>query len=359
MAGPSFRTLLFEMIRRNGSDLHLGVGTRPSLRVDGNLVAFDTAPLTLQDLLEHLGDLLPPGKAELLEREKELDFSFSFHEGGEAARFRVNCGYERGNPTVALRMIPTNVRTTKQLCLPPSVDGVAERLRGLFLVTGPTGSGKSTTLAALVQQINMTRPCHIVTVEDPIEYLFRSERAIIHQREVGTDTRSFAEALKRALRQDPDVIMIGEMRDLETVGAAVTAAETGHLVLATLHTPDAPQTVDRIVDVFPPHQQQQVRMQLSHILIGICSQQLIPLAGGGRTVATELLWATPAVCNCIREGKTGQIKSLLQTGSSLGMHTMDQDLARQHREGTLSRELIQQFAFDPKEMERLLMGMGF
>ena len=224
MATPGFRSLLYELIRRSGSDLHLGVGTSPAVRVDGTLVYLNTPALTHADLLEHLGELLPPGKGEVLEREKELDFSFSYLEGSESARFRVNCSFERGNPAVALRMIPTNVRTTRQLCLPPSVDQVAERLRGLFLVTGPTGSGKSTTLAALVQQVNMTRPCHVVTVEDPVEYLFRSERAMIHQREVGTDTHSFAEALKRVLRQDPDVIMIGEMRDLETVSAAVTAA---------------------------------------------------------------------------------------------------------------------------------------
>ena len=358
MATPGFRSLLYELIRRSGSDLHLGVGTSPAVRVDGTLVYLNTPALTHADLLEHLGELLPPGKGEVLEREKELDFSFSYLEGSDSARFRVNCSFERGNPAVALRMIPTNVRTTRQLCLPTSVDQVAERLRGLFLVTGPTGSGKSTTLAALVQQVNMTRPCHVVTVEDPVEYLFRSERAMIHQREVGTDTHSFAEALKRVLRQDPDVIMIGEMRDLETVSAAVTAAETGHLVLATLHTPDAPQTVDRIVDVFPSYQQPQVRMQLANILVGICSQQLIPLPGGGRTVATELLWATPAVRNCIREGKTSQIKSLLQTGAAQGMHTMDQDLARQYREGVLPRDLLPQFAFDPKELERLLLPGG-
>jgi twitching motility protein PilT len=227
-------------------------------------------------------------------------------------------------------------------------------MRGLFLVTGPTGSGKSTTLAAIIQQINMTRFCHIITIEDPIEYLYISERSIIHQREIGSDTKSFSEALKRALRQDPDVILIGEMRDLETVSAAVTAAETGHLVFGTLHTPDAAQTIDRMIDVFPPHQQDQVRIQIANILVGVCSQQLLPLPGGGRMVATELLLANPAVRNCIREAKTSQIKGIMQTGAAMGMHTMDQDLAHLVSEGYIARSDAFTYSYDTKELERLL-----
>jgi twitching motility protein PilT len=292
---------------------------------------------------------------ETLHRDKELDFSFSFHASEDlTSRFRGNCSYERGNLCTALRVITSNIRTTKQLMLSPAIEDVANRIRGLFLVTGPTGSGKSTTLAAIVQQINMTRFCHIITIEDPIEYLYISERSIIHQREIGSDTKSFSEALKRALRQDPDVILIGEMRDLETVSAAVTAAETGHLVFGTLHTPDASQTIDRMIDVFPPHQQQQVRMQVANILVGICSQQLLPLPGGGRMVATELLIANPAIRNCVREAKTSQIKGVMQTGAALGMHTMDQDLARLVSEGYITRSDAFTYSYDTKELERLL-----
>ncbi|ACZ19286.1 type IV pilus twitching motility protein PilT [Thermanaerovibrio acidaminovorans] len=356
MSIPSLKVLLYEMIRRNASDLHISSNRPPMLRVDGTLIPFDIPDLTPNDVMEYVGDLLPPGRWEEFTQNRELDFSFTMMSLDSMPRFRVNCFFEKGNPAIAIRFISTDIRTTRQLRLPMEIDQVAEKMRGLFLVTGPTGSGKSTTLAALVHQINMTRSCHVVTVEDPIEYVFKSERAMIHQREVGDDTKSFSEALKRVLRQDPDVIMIGEMRDLETISSAITAAETGHLVLATLHTPDAAQTVDRIVDVFPPYQQQQVRLQLANILIGICSQQLIPLASGGRVVATEFLWATPGIRNCIREGKTSQIKSMMQTGSALGMHTMDQDLVRLHREGILTREMVDQYCFDPKEVEHLLGG---
>jgi twitching motility protein PilT len=356
MSVPSLKVLLYEMVKRKASDLHISSSRPPMLRIDGMLIPFDLPDLTPNDVMDYLGDILPPGRHEEFTQKRELDFSFTMVSLDTMPRFRVNCFFEKGNPAIAIRSISTDIRTMDQLKLPKEMGQVADKMRGLFLVTGPTGSGKSTTLAALIQQINMNRSCHIVTVEDPIEYVFRSERAMIHQREVGDDTMSFSEALRRVLRQDPDVIMIGEMRDLETISAAITAAETGHLVLATLHTPDAAQTVDRIVDVFPPYQQQQVRLQLANILIGICSQQLIPLDGGGRVVATELLWATPGVRNCIREGKTSQIKSMMQTGSSIGMHSMDQDLVRLYREGILSREAVEQYCFDPKEVEHLLGG---
>jgi len=352
------QALLGEVLRSKASDLHLSVGFAPALRVDGELNALaGREPLDAADLEGLLREILMEPQWESLRENRELDFSFSFLRGGESARFRGNCAFERGNLYAAFRMIPTNIRTARQLMLPSVLEEVATKQRGFYLVTGPTGSGKSTTLAAVIQEINMTQSSHVITVEDPIEYLFVSERSLIHQREVGSDTASFTEALKRALRQDPDVIMIGEMRDLETIAAAITAAETGHLVLATLHTPDAAQSIDRIVDVFPPHQQQQVRIQLSNILIGICSQQLIPIPGGGRTVATEILVANAAVRNCIREGKTSQIKSLMQTGAQIGMHTMDQDLARQVGEGRIAPEQALSYAYDIKELERLL-GAG-
>ncbi|MCL2683870.1 MAG: PilT/PilU family type 4a pilus ATPase, partial [Synergistaceae bacterium] len=266
MAYP-IQILLAETLKRKGSDLHLSVGIPAAIRLDGTL-NFIGEPITSSEHLEMLAAILSPSQMETLQRDKELDFSFTFHASEELqSRFRGNCAFERGNLCTALRVITSNIRTTKQLMLSHAVEEIANRMRGLFLVTGPTGSGKSTTLAAIVQQINMTRFCHIITIEDPIEYLYISEKSVIHQREIGSDTKSFAEALKRALRQDPDVILIGEMRDLETVSAAVTAAETGHLVFGTLHTPDASQTIDRIIDVFPPYQQAQVRMQLSNILV--------------------------------------------------------------------------------------------
>ncbi len=354
--GYPIQVLLAEVLKRNASDLHLTVGLPAAIRMDGQL-RFIGEPLTSTEQYEMVSALLSPAQLETLNRDKELDFSFTFRASEDlSSRFRGNCAFEKGCLCTALRVITSNIRTTKQLMLSPAIEDVANRLRGLFLVTGPTGSGKSTTLAAIVQQVNMTRHCHIITIEDPIEYIYTSERSIIHQREIGTDTRSFSEALKRALRQDPDVILIGEMRDLETVAAAVTAAETGHLVFGTLHTPDAAQTMDRIIDVFPPHQQQQVRVQLANILVGICSQQLLPLPGGGRMVATELLLANAAIRNCIREGKTAQIKGIMQTGSAIGMHTMDQDLARLVSEGYIARADAFVYSYDTKELERLLGG---
>lgn len=356
MASHSIQRLLMEVVKHNGSDLHISVGILPAIRIDGQLRYFGTGePLTSEDMFSMLGNILTQEQMETLTRDKELDFSFSFRPTPQTScRFRGNCSFEKGNVCACLRVITTNIRTIKQLLLPAPINDIANKVRGLFLVTGPTGSGKSTTLAAIIQQINMTRPAHIVTIEDPMEYLFVSERSIIHQREVGSDTKNFTEALKRALRQDPDIIMIGEMRDLETVGAAITAAETGHLVFGTLHTPDAAQTIDRIIDVFPSYQQTQVRMQVANILVGICSQQLLPLPGGGRMIATELLLANPAVRNCIREGKTSQIKGIMQTGAVSGMHSMDQDLARLVMEGYISRQDAFTYAYDPKELERLL-----
>jgi len=353
--------ILSEALRKGATDVHLGVDVPPIIRIDGDLHYLSGfASSTAEDIRGLAGEILTRQQLEDLEESWEVDFSFTFTgDAGESSRFRGNCFYERGNLCLALRTIPTKIRTIDELKLPEALAEVTKKHRGLFLVTGPTGSGKSTTLAALIQEINLKRACHVVTIEDPIEYLYTSETSVIHQREVGSDTRSFAEALKRVLRQDPDVILIGEMRDLETIAAAVTAAETGHLVFATLHTQSAPQTVDRIIDVFPSHQQQQIRQQLSTVLIGVCTQQLIAVPGGGRVVATELLFANPAVRNLIREAKVSQMVSVMQTGSSLGMHTMDQDLARLVREGTLPFETARSRCHDPKDLERLVFESPF
>jgi twitching motility protein PilT len=358
---PNMNDILAEAVRMKATDIHLGVGLPPAVRIDGDLVYLASFPeLTNDDLRALAGEVLMRRQLEELEENREIDFSFTFTgESGESSRFRGNCYFERGNMCLALRTIPTKIRTIDELKLPKQIVEVTRKYRGLFLVTGPTGSGKSTTLAALIQEINRTRPCHIVTIEDPIEYLYTSDVAVIHQREVGSDTKSFAEALKRVLRQDPDVILIGEMRDLETISAAITAAETGHLVFATLHTQSAPQTVDRIIDVFPPHQQQQIRQQLSTVLIGVCTQQLVPVPGGGRVVATELLFATPAVRNLIREAKVSQMVSIMQTGSAAGMHTMDQDLARLVRDGIIPYEIAKARCHDPKDLERLVFEVSF
>ena len=356
----SLRELFGEAVKKNASDVHISVGIPPVLRVDEKLHPLKHPPLDPADVRDIITTLLTEEQFESYLNKKELDFSLHYpiSSDGMSVRLRGNCFFERGNMAMAFRVIPKTIRLIEHLILPKQLHDVARRRQGLFLVTGPTGHGKSTTLAAIIQEINISRSCHIVTIEDPIEYLFHSDRSMIHQREIGIDTTSFAEALKRVLRQDPDVIMIGEMRDLETVRAALTAAETGHLVLATLHTPDAPQSIDRILDVFSPHQQDQVKLQLANVLIGICSQQLLPLPGGGRIVATELMWAVPAVRNCIRERKIHGLKSIIQTGLDQGMHTMDQDLARLIREGKVPYELAASYAFDIKDLDRMVLGEG-
>jgi twitching motility protein PilT len=356
--GVQIDDLLAEVSARGASDLHIGVGLPPSLRVDGELRPVPGYPsLSTEDMERALKQLLKPDEMELFRKSHEFDFSFSFRAPtGEEGRFRGNAFIESGRLALALRLIPMRIRTLDELGLPSTLKQIATHRRGLFLVTGPTGHGKSSTLAALIQEINENRREHIITIEDPVEYLYVSNKCVVHQRQVGIDTGSFAEALKRALRQDPDVILIGEMRDLETVAAAITAAETGHLVFATLHTQDAAQSVDRIIDVFPPHQQQQIRIQLASVLVGICSQQLIPCPNGGRTVATEILLANPAVRNCIKEGKTNQIKTLIQTGSNIGMRTMEQSLADKVKSGTLPLEVALTYAYDPKDLQRILYG---
>ena len=350
--------ILLNGLRNRASDIHLSVGCVPMLRMDGTLVRIpDHQALTDEDMLAAMHTLLNEDQKKRFETEREYDFSFGLKTAdGNEQRFRANFFFEKGHPALALRAITTNIRTMKQLGLPEALVNITKKNNGLFLVTGPTGSGKSTTLAAMVQEINLTRSVHIITVEDPIEYLYDSEVALIQQREIGSDTKTFAEALRRAMREDPDVLMIGELRDLETIAAAVTAAETGHLVLATLHTRDAAQSVDRVVDVFPPYQQQQIRVQLASMLLGVLSQQLVPLAGStGRTIATEYLVSTNAVANYVREAKTSQIKNVIQTGANLGMHTMDQDLARLCSSGLITRKEASGHAYDLDSFNRYMM----
>lgn len=346
--------LLEDVIRKNASDLHLQVGLPPMLRVDGTLAAIAGAPVLTEEQVETLiFAILDDEQKQILLKDKEFDFSFAF---GDLGRFRVNAFHERGNLAAALRLIPNDIKTTQQLGLPKIVEKFAEYPRGLVLVTGPTGSGKSTTLASLVDKINSERATHIVTIEDPIEFTHKSKKSVIVQREVHYDTYSFSAALRSSLRQDPDVVLIGEMRDLETIAAAITIAETGHLVFATLHTNSAAQSIDRMIDVFPPHQQPQIRAQLSNILMAICSQRLIPTIGGGRIAAAEILVATPAVRNIVREGKSHQLDAVIQTGAEHGMQSMDRTLVSLIHAGTITYDEARNFAVDLEELDRLMRG---
>jgi len=346
--------MLAEVIKRDASDLHIGDNMKPSIRIDGELLPISDKELSKEEVEAMLSEILSEEQFNVYMNNHEIDFSFTFIHSGLKARFRGNCYFESRKKAAAFRLIPSKIRTIDELNLPAVLKEVAHRKRGLFLVTGPTGHGKSTTLAAIINEINCTRSEHIITIEDPIEYVYESEKCIVRQREIGVDTESFSEALRRALRQDPDVILLGEMRDLETIAFAITASETGHLVFATLHTQDASQSVDRIIDVFPAYQQQQVRIQLGTVLVGICSQQLIPKPEGGRVCATEILIATPAVRNCIKEAKTAQIKTLIQTGNNIGMQTMEQSLAWLVKSGDITREIATIFAYDPKDLDRIL-----
>jgi twitching motility protein PilT len=344
--------LLEEVIKRKGSDLHLQVSLPPVIRVDGALAPLPGYQgLSEKDVETLVFGLLDEDQKQILLRDKEFDFSFAF---GDLGRFRVNAFHERGNLAAAMRLISNEIKTIEQLGLPPVISKFADYPRGLVLVTGPTGSGKSSTLAALINKINSERASHVITIEDPIEYTHQSRKSVIVQREVHYDTYSFATSLRSALRQDPDVDLIGEMRDLETIAAAITIAETGHLVLATLHTNNASQSIDRMVDVFPPHQQQQVRAQLGNILMAICSQRLIPALGGGRVPAAEILVATPAVRNIIREGKTYQLEAVIQTGAEMGMQSMDRTLVNLVHAGKISYDEARNFAIDTEELDRLM-----
>ncbi len=353
MAGqPRIEILLEEVIKKKGSDLHLQVGLPPMLRVDGALVAVSGATALTEEAVELLiFAVLDEDQKQILLKDKEFDFSFAF---GDLGRFRVNAFHERGNLAAAMRLIPNELLSIEQLGLPQIVNKFADYPRGLVLVTGPTGSGKSTTLAGIINKINNEQAAHIVTIEDPIEFTHKSKKSVIVQREVHYDTYSFSAALRSSLRQDPDVVLIGEMRDLETIAAAITIAETGHLVLATLHTNSASQSIDRMVDVFPPHQQPQIRTQLSNILMAICSQRLVPAIGGGRIAAAEILVATPAVRNIIREGKTHQLEAVIQTGAEFGMQSMDKTLVSLIHSGTISYEEARNVAVDIEELDRLM-----
>jgi twitching motility protein PilT len=346
--------LLEEVVKRKASDLHLQVGLPPVLRIDGTLTPTNsTQPLTEEALEKLVFSTLDDDQKKILLRDKEFDYSFAF---GDLGRFRVNAFHERGNMAAAMRLIPNEIRSIDELKLPQTIKKFADYPRGLVLITGPTGSGKSTTLAALVDQINKEKASHIITIEDPIEYTHKSQKSVVVQREVHYDTFSFSSALRSALREDPDVVLIGEMRDLETIAAALTIAETGHLVFATLHTNSASQSVDRIVDVFPPHQQQQVRAQLGNILMAICSQRLIPALGGGRAVAAEILVATPAVRNIIREGKNYQLEAVIQTGAEHGMQGMDRTLINLVHSGAISFDEARGCAVNVDELDRLMRG---
>jgi twitching motility protein PilT len=351
--GLHVNTLLERLIEARGSDLHLASGSPPIMRVHGELRAMPDMPvLNGSEIREMVYAILGQKQREKFENDLELDTSYSLPGQG---RFRINVFLQRDAVGAVMRAIPFEIVDFDQLGLPASVKTFADLPRGLVLVTGPTGSGKSTTLASLIDIVNRAKAVHIMTVEDPIEFLHTHKRSVVNQREVGEDTHSFAAALKHVLRQDPDVILVGEMRDLETISTALTAAETGHLVFATLHTQDAPQSIDRVIDVFPSHQQQQIRVQLAASLQGIVTQQLIPLAGGsGRAVAAEVLVATPAVRNLIREGKIHQIYSMMQAGAKYGMVTMDQELARLVRNGRISMELALERAHHEEDVRRLV-----
>ncbi|MGE5509600.1 MAG: type IV pilus twitching motility protein PilT [Chitinophagales bacterium] len=337
---PIVNNLLREAVQAGASDLHLTVGMPPMFRIHGRLqMVPGKEMLRPADTERLIFPMLSEEQRDRLVQHGEIDFSYRVP---GSARFRVNAYRQRGSYGAAIRVIPTTVPSYRDLGLPEVVAGLAHKQNGLVLVVGPTGSGKSTTLASLIDIINAERECHIITLEDPIEYLHRHKKSMINQREIGLDSESFASALRAALRQDPDVILVGEMRDLETISTALTAAETGHLVLATLHTSDAVQTIDRVVDVFPPHQQPQVRIQLASTLQAIIAQQLLPRADGqGRVVATEVLIATPAVRNLIREGKSFQITSLMQTGARIGMQTFDACFRELLGRGLVTRETIQ------------------
>lgn len=344
--------MLDEVLKRDASDLHLQSGLPAMLRIDGALTKVEK-PVVLkpEDVKSLVYSVLDDEQKKLLETDLELDFSFAY---GDLARFRVNAFHEKGNLAVALRLIPTKIRTVEELGLPKVVENFTEFPRGLVLVTGPTGSGKSTTQAAMIDKINSEKSVHIITIEDPIEYQHYHKQSIIVQREVHFDTLSFGAGLRSSLREDPDVILIGEMRDLETISTAITLAETGHLVLATLHTNSASQSIDRMIDVFPPHQQQQIRIQLSNVLMAIVSQRLIPMIGGGRTAAAEILVVNSAVRNIIREAKTHQIDAVIQTGADQGMQTMDSTLVKLVHEGKISSDIAKGFAVNLEEFERLM-----
>lgn len=347
----SLAELLELTVKEGASDLHLTVGISPIIKVNGKLVRLEHEILRPEDTEAYAREILQDAY-EKYDAIGEYDTSYSIHGKG---RFRVNIYKQRNSTALAIRVISLDMPTLDSLGYPDTLNDICNLKRGLVLVTGPTGSGKSTTLAALINEINSNRESHIITIEDPIEFLHKHNKSIVNQREIGKDTLSYERALKAALREDPDVILIGEMRDLETISTAITAAETGHLVFSTLHTIGAAKTIDRIVDVFPPHQQEQIKIQLASVLQTIISQQLVETVDGDRTAALEIMVATPAIKNLIREGKTHQIESSIQTGSKYGMRTMDMELSNLYREGVITQETAMNSAIDREILSRLLM----
>ncbi|MEO0986406.1 MAG: type IV pilus twitching motility protein PilT [Cyanobacteria bacterium J06639_14] len=352
--------LMEEVIERGGSDLHLSAGLPPYIRISGTLTPTEHEPMTPEACQRLIFSMLNNGQRKNLEQNWELDCSYGVK---GLARFRVNVYKDRGTYAACLRALSSKIPSMDILGLPDIVRELSEKPRGLILVTGPTGSGKSTTLASMINEINITRPEHILTVEDPIEFVYEPIKSLIHQRQIGEDTKSFGNALKAALREDPDVILVGEMRDLETISLAISAAETGHLVFGTLHTSSASQTVDRMVDVFPPEQQTQVRVQLSNSLVAVLSQTLVSKANPkpgefGRVMAQEIMVVTPAISNLIREGKTAQIYGAIQTGGRLGMQTLERALADLYKPGTISFEAAMSKTSRPEELQRLLGGVN-
>jgi len=333
----TINNLLQMAVSNNASDLHLTVGVPPVMRIYGKLVFSEMEILTPESTKLLASEILSDAQKDLLEKEGQIDLSLSLAHIG---RFRVNVFKQRGSIGLAIRLIPFEIPTFEELNLPPIIKTLAEQESGFILVTGPAGSGKSTTLASMINYINSQRSCHIITLEDPIEFLHKHKKSIVNQREIKADSKSFSAALRAALRQDPDVILVGEMRDLETISTALTAAETGHLVISTLHTDSAPQAIDRIIDVFPPHQQQQVRIQLANTLVGVVAQKLMPRADKhGLVPAVEVMIATPAIKNLIREGKTHQIYSSIQTGGKYGMQTMESSISDLYARGLISPDL--------------------
>lgn len=354
MSSYNMDDLLLKCVEAKASDLHITVGIPPMLRVYGMLLPVGEEKLDTNDTLRLTKEITSEQQFKRFEEIGEIDFSYSIEGIG---RFRVNAYHQRGSCALALRSVGLKIPTLDDLDMPPILKSLCSKQRGLVLVTGPTGSGKTTTLAAMINEINNTSKRHIITLEDPIEYMHKHKKCIVNQREVGSDTHSFANALRAALREDPDVILVGEMRDLETISIAITAAETGHLVFSTLHTIGASKTIDRVIDVFPPHQQQQIKVQLAAVLEGVISQHLLQLSeGNGRTAALEIMIATPAIRNMIREGKTHQIDSMVQTGSKMGMVTMDMSLASLYRRGIVDYDEAEYYCVE-KDVFRRLAGM--
>ncbi len=347
-AEQELEELLLNTLKLNASDLHLSVGYKPTVRIDGNLLPLEDFSVLTAEHAESLSfSLLGEKKSAFLEK-KEIDFSYAFR---DKARFRVNIFFEKGFISSALRLIPSKIKTLEELNLPTALHRISKLKQGFVLLTGPSGHGKSTTLAALIDEINHNGAEHIITIEDPIEYLFIGSKSIVNQREIGDDTKSFHNALSSILREDPNVIMIGEMRDPETIAAALTAAETGHLVLSSLHTNNASQTVDRIIDVFPPEQQNQIRLQLSNTISAIISQRLLPRISGGRVPATEIMFANSAVSNLIREAKAHQIDLVIETSLENGMISLNRSLAELVRRGEVAPEVAMAYTLNPAELQ--------